>query len=89
MDELLLYGSTAEQILAYFRTVLDVLKHHHDTLKLKKCKWFQDKCKFLGMEVAAGGTKYKQSKNEAFSKLEKPNTWGDLHMIIGILGFYS
>ena len=34
----LLYGRTAEQLLAYFRTVLGVLKHHCATLKLKKCK---------------------------------------------------
>ena len=30
VDDLLLYG------LAYSRTVLDVLKRHHNTLKLKK-----------------------------------------------------
>ena len=35
VDDLLLCGSTAEQILAYFITVMDVLKHHRATLKLK------------------------------------------------------
>ena len=28
VDDVLLYGITAEHIIAYFRTVLDVLKHH-------------------------------------------------------------
>ena len=36
VGDVLLYGYTAEQILAYFRTVLDFLKHHRATLKLKK-----------------------------------------------------
>ena len=42
----LLYVRTAKQLLAYFRTVLDVLKYHHDTLKPKKCRWFQEMCDF-------------------------------------------
>ena len=41
------------------------------------------------MDVAAGGTQLAQSQNEAFTKLEQPNTWGDLRMLIGIFGFYS
>ena len=36
VDGVTLYGSTSEQLVDYFRTVLDVLKHHHATLKLKK-----------------------------------------------------
>ena len=40
VDNVLLYGRTSEQLLAYFTTVLDVLKHQPATLKLKKCKWF-------------------------------------------------
>ena len=89
VDDVLLYGCTAEQLLNYFITVLDLLKHQHTTLKLKKCKCFQDRCNFLGMDVAAGGTEPTQSKNEAFFKLEQPNTRGDLHMLIGIFRFYS
>ena len=70
IDYVLLYGYTAEQLLAYFRTVLDVLKHHHATLKLKKCKWFHDRCEFVGTDVAADVTQPAQSKSEYFDKLE-------------------
>ena len=41
VDNIALYGLTDEKLLDYFRTVLDVLKQHHATLKLKNCKWFQ------------------------------------------------
>ena len=34
-DNVLLYGRTSEQLIDYFRAVLDVLKHHRATLKLK------------------------------------------------------
>ena len=43
VDDVLLYGHTAEYLLAYFRTVLEVLKHYRATLKLKKCKRFQER----------------------------------------------
>ena len=36
VDYVLLYGRTSGQLLAYLRTVLDVLKHHRATLKMKK-----------------------------------------------------
>ena len=74
VDNVLLYGRTSNQLLHYFRTVLDVLKQHHTTLKLKKWKWFQDKCECVGMDVAAGVTKPTQFKYEAFDNLEQPNT---------------
>ena len=35
VDYVLLYGHTYEQLLAYFITVLYVLKQNHTTLKLK------------------------------------------------------
>ena len=63
VDGVLLYGRTAEQLLDYFRTVLDVLKRHCGTLKPKKLKWFQGRCEFLGMDVAAGVTQPAQSQN--------------------------
>ena len=57
VGDLLLYGRTFKQLLSYFRTVLNFLKHHHATLKLKKWKWFQYRCKFVGIDVAAGLTR--------------------------------
>ena len=66
VDGVLLYGHTSGQLLDYFRTVIDSLKHHLTALKLIRCKWFQNRCEFIGMEVAVGGTQPAHSKNEAF-----------------------
>ena len=41
------------------------------------------------MDMEVGGTQPSHSKNEAFSKLERQNTWGDLRMLIGIFELYS
>ena len=41
VDYVLFYVCTPNQLLAYFRTVLDVLKHHRATLKTKKYNGFR------------------------------------------------
>ena len=40
------------------------------------------------MDVEESGTQSAQSQNEYFYKLERPNTWGYLCMIIGVFGSY-
>ena len=88
VDDVLLYGRTAGQILDYFSTVVDVLKHHRTTLKMKNCKWFQNSWYFLGVDVAVCRTQPSQSKNEAFAKIYRTNTWEYLCILIGIFVFY-
>ena len=88
VDDMLYYGQIAKQLLEYFRTVVDVMKHHQNTLKLKKCKWFQDRCEFVGMDVVAGVTQPAHSKNEVFVNIERHTTLVDLCMIIGIFVLY-
>ena len=89
VDNVLLYGYTSDHVYEYFRTVLGVLKHHRATINLNNWKWFQETCEFVGMDVAAVVTQPVYSKNDTFTNLEKTNTWGDLHTIIGIFGLYS
>ena len=41
VDDVLLYGCTSRKLIDYFRTVLDVLKHHRATLNLKSSNGFR------------------------------------------------
>ena len=41
VGDVLLYGSTSDQLLDYFRTVLDVLKHPRATINLKSENGFR------------------------------------------------
>eukprot|EP00957_Ditylum_brightwellii_P012153 917909-Ditylum_brightwellii.AAC.1 len=89
VDDVLVYGREKRNLLEYFRAVLDVLKHHRATINLKKCKWFHERCEFVGIDVGQGGNRPAQSKTAAFEQLEQPSTWADLRMLIGVFGFYS
>ena len=89
VDDVLVYGRDQEQLLNYFQAVLDILKHYRATINLKKCKWFQDRCEFVGVDVGAKGNSPAHSKFDAFEKLGRPRTWSDIRMLIGVFGFYS
>eukprot|EP00957_Ditylum_brightwellii_P146960 11188725-Ditylum_brightwellii.AAC.1 len=38
VNDVLVYGREKQELLGYFRAVLDVLKHHRATVNLRKCK---------------------------------------------------
>eukprot|EP00957_Ditylum_brightwellii_P207793 15354552-Ditylum_brightwellii.AAC.3 len=44
-------GAQQEPVVGYFKVVLDMLQHHHVTIKLKKCKWLHDNYEFVGIGI--------------------------------------
>lgn len=89
VDDVLIYGRKKDQLLQYFRSVLNVLKHYRATINLRKCKWFHSWCEFVGVDVGARGNSPARSKFTAFEKLGQPHTWADLRMLAGVFGFYN
>ena len=72
IDDVLLYGWDPLTLLKYFRSVLDVLKEHRAMVKLKKCKWFRNRCEFVGVDVKSDGNSPAESKFQAFRELGRP-----------------
>ena len=89
MDDLLLYGRTADATFKYLHVVLTVLRKYRATLKLRKSKWFAKETEFVAIDVTGEGNKPAKSKFDTIKDLPAPATWYDLRMIIGLLGFYS
>ena len=84
-----MYGRDPDSLLQYFRVVLEVLKHHHATVKLQKCKWFWDQCEFIGVDIKSDGNSPAKLKYKGFLELGCSKCWTDLWMLIGCFGFYS
>ena len=89
VDDILLYAYTVGALFSLWKMVLNVLQHHSATIKLKKCKFFDRQCEFVGVDIGQDGNSPATSKYEAFMKLPRPETWADLRMIIGMFGFYA
>ena len=89
VDDILLYARTVSALFNLWRLVLTVLQHHSATIKLKKCKFFDTQCEFVGVDIGRDGNSPAASKFAAFKRIPRPETWADLRMIIGMFGFYS
>jgi hypothetical protein len=86
VDDVLVFVRDKDELLRYFKCILEILMHYKATINLRKCKWFQDKCEFVGFDVCAGGNRPAHSKFTAFEKLGPPQTWSDIRVLIGVFG---
>ena len=67
-------GRVKDKLLRYFKCIMEIFMHYRATINLRKCKWFQDKCKFVRVDVCAGGNRPAHSKFSTFDKLGPPQT---------------
>ena len=89
VDDIMLSARESQTLIKYFECVLKVLLHYRCTAKLKKCRFLPSIAEFVGLDVHPEGNAPTRSKNEAFRKLGKPDTFTDLNMLIGCFGFYQ
>jgi len=89
VDDVILYSRKVVNCLAYFRCALEVLQHYRWTVKLRKCRFFSEDTEFAGVDITNDGNKPAKSKDDAFRQMERPKSWTDLRMVIGMFGFYG
>ena len=91
VDDIMLHSENPEPLIRYFEIVLQVLQKHQVTVKLKKCRFFPQSAKFVGMDVEVDGNRPARSKMQALEdlKTQPPNTVTDLRQLIGLIGFYQ
>ena len=89
VDDLIVFSHKADWCIQFFVCVLEVLAYYRASLKLRKCRFFEPITEFTGVDVSEFGNSPAHSKDETFSKLDRPRSWTDLRMIIGMFGFYA
>ena len=88
VDDIILAAVDPHTLLFYFSCVLEVLQHHRVTVNLRKSRFFPKRAEFVGVDVLPSGNAPAQSKNKAIKALERPITFTDMRLLIGLLGFY-
>ena len=91
VDDICLHGNHIPKLLAYFRIVLTFFMHYRVTVSLKKCRLLPSSAEFVGYDMEADGNRPAKSKDHLFENLRisKPESMGDLRILIGLLGFYQ
>lgn len=69
--------------------MLGKLSEYNITLKLEKCKFFQDSVSYLGHKVSADGIYPTEEKVKAILHAPEPTNVTELRAYLGLLNFYS
>ena len=89
VDDIILYAKCVFSLLAYYLSILRTLKFYRVTTNLRKARYIPTRAKFVGTDVLAKGNAPAESEYYATEKLSRPLLFTDLHMLIGLLGFYQ
>ena len=89
INDLLSFADSPVMLMAYFMAILQVFVHHRVSIKLRKTRFLPARAEFVGLDLLPEGNAPASSKYAAIRELSRPTLFGDLHMLIGLFGFYS
>ena len=85
MDDIVVFGSTAEEHDTRLRKVLAKLQEAGITLNRDKCEFGKTRIKFLGYIISADGIEVDPDKVNAIKKLPDPENVGDVRRLLGMV----
>ena len=88
LDDILLAGSSAEELCARLKSVLSLLQSHGLRLNKDKCKWFLKEITYLGLRICEEGILPTNEKVEAINKMPAPTNVKELRTFLGMINFY-
>ena len=88
LDDVIIFGSSVQEVISRLKTVLDRLREAHLKLKPKKCHLFQTEVLYLGHVVSAEGVKTDPSKIEAVKSWPRPTNQTEVRSFLGLASYY-
>lgn len=88
LDDILVYGTSIEQVLARLEVVFQRLRAANLKLKPKKCHLFKKEVLFLGFLVGENGVHTDPAKIQAIKDFETPKSVQEVRQFLGITGYY-
>lgn len=89
LDDLIVYGETAEEHDSNLTTVLQKLKEAGLVLNDRKCNFRQTSLRFLGHIISANGILPDQEHLDAVRKAPPPSDAASLQSFLGLVSWYS
>jgi hypothetical protein len=88
MDDVIIPSTTVEEGLQCLRSVLEVLREHNLTLKLRKCSFFRTKIDYLGREISEEGIRLGQTKIDTILRMDEPRSIKHGRQFLGLSGYF-
>jgi len=89
IDDICICSDSIEQHYQHLKEVFEILKDSGLAIKLKKCKFFMQEVKFLGLIIGNGGIKPDKSKLLPISNALEPKDIKELQSFLGMVNFYN
>jgi hypothetical protein len=88
IDDVLIYGRSAEEHYQRLRSVLQRIREAGLKLSPEKCTFMQQEVEFLGHIISQNGLKTSDSKIEKILQWPKPINEDQLRSFLGLCGYY-
>ena len=88
LDDILVFGSTAEEMLSRLDMVFQRLARCNLKVKPDKCHIFKEELKYLGHLISAKGVQPDPGKISVVKKWEESRSYKDLRSFLGLASYY-
>ncbi|GJW91078.1 putative reverse transcriptase domain-containing protein [Tanacetum coccineum] len=88
IDDILIYSMTQEEHEMHLGLVLELLKKEKLYAKFSKCEFWLQEVQFLGHVINGDGIHVDPSKIEVVKNWESPRTPSEVHLFLGLAGYY-
>ncbi|CAF1129296.1 unnamed protein product, partial [Brachionus calyciflorus] len=88
LDDILIHSETLIEHFKHIELVVNELKKHCLSVKLKKCEVAKQEVVFLGHVISSGSIKPDKSKCEALFQFKRPKTLAQLQSFLGLAQYY-
>lgn len=88
MDDLLIFGSTAEEHNARLQKVLTIIQQNNLSLNLKKCSFYRTSVDYLGHRVENGTIKPDPERTKVILHAKVPRTIPELERFLGMANYF-
>ncbi|KAI5751278.1 hypothetical protein M8J77_006027 [Diaphorina citri] len=88
-DDIIIQGSTYDELLKRLKIVLDLIRAQNLTLNRDKCKFFQKSINYLGHKIDEHGLHKMEDKILAIRNTKRPENVSELRTFLGMANYYN
>lgn len=88
LDDILVPSKDLEQGFTRLEEVLKLLRHNGLTLKLSKCRFFDNTINYLGYEISSSGVRPDETKIAAVKDFPVPKSVHEVRQFLGLASYF-
>ena len=89
INDILLWSTSLDTLLAYFQCICSVFMKYRVTFQLKKCEFLTNRIEYVSQNITPNGNCPAQSKFDLITDWPLPATSQSLGSFIGLVSFYN